>query len=41
MVNLIPFELECHTVPHLKALTRGIENRSGHGQASKADKKLV
>ena len=30
----MPLEVECHTVPHLKALTRGIEHRSGHGQAS-------
>ena len=27
----MPFEVECHTVPHLKALTRGIEHASGHG----------
>ena len=30
----MPFEVECHTVPHLKALTRGIEHSSGHGQAN-------
>ena len=34
LVVLIPLEIKCHTVPHLKALTRGIEHRSGHGQAS-------
>ena len=27
---LMPFEIKCHTVPHLKALTRGIEDASGH-----------
>ena len=30
----MPFEVECHTVSHLKALTCGIEHRSGHVQAS-------
>ena len=30
----MPLKVECHTVPHLKALTRGIEDRSGHGQAN-------
>ena len=30
----MPLEVECHTVPHLKALTRGIEHRGGHGQAN-------
>ena len=34
MVILMALEVECHTVPHLKALARGIEHRSGHGQAS-------
>ena len=30
----MPLEVECHTVPHLKALTRGIEHRGGHGRAN-------
>ena len=30
----MPLEVECHTVSHLKALTRGIEDRSRHGQAN-------
>ena len=30
----MPLEVECHTVPHFKALTRGIEHRSGHRRAS-------
>ena len=30
----MPLEIECHTVPHLKALTRGIEHRGGHGRAN-------
>ena len=30
----MPLEVECHTVPHLKALTRGIEHGRVHGQAS-------
>ena len=34
VVVLMPLEVECHTVPHLKALTCGIEHRSGHGLAS-------
>ena len=29
----MPLDVECHTVPHLKALTRGIEHRGGHGGA--------
>ena len=31
---LMPLEVKCHTVPHLKALTRGIEPRGGHGKAN-------
>ena len=31
----MPLEVECHTVPHLKALTRGIEHWGGRGEASK------
>ena len=27
-------DLKCHTVPHLKALTRSIEHRGGHGHDS-------
>ena len=34
LVVLIPLGVEYHKVPHLKALTRSIEHRSGHGQAS-------
>ena len=34
LVVLMPLDVECHTVPHLKALTRGIEHWSAHGQAS-------
>ena len=34
MVILMPLEIECHTVPHLKALTRGIDYTSGHGHGS-------
>ena len=30
----MPLKVECHTVPHFKALTRGIEHLSAHGQAS-------
>ena len=30
----MPLEVECHTVHHLKDLTRGIEHRSSHGRAS-------
>ena len=30
----MPLEIKCHTVPHLKALTCGIEYRSCHGQVS-------
>ena len=28
----MPIEVECHTIPHLKALTSGIEHRSGHSE---------
>ena len=31
---LMPFEMKRHTLPHLKALTRGIEHRGGHGRAN-------
>ena len=31
LVVLMLLEVECHTVPHLKALTCGIEHISGHG----------
>ena len=31
---LMPLEIKRHTVPHLKALTRGIEHRGGHGRAN-------
>ena len=27
-------EVECYTLPHLKALTHGIEHASGHGRGS-------
>ena len=30
----MPLEAECHTVPHMKALTCGIELQGGRGQAS-------
>ena len=30
---LMPLEIECYTVPYLKALTRSIESRRGHGRA--------
>ena len=30
----MPLEVECHTVPHLKAFTGGIEHRGGHGRAN-------
>ena len=30
----MPLDVERHTVPHLKALTRGIEHSGGHGRAS-------
>ena len=33
-VNLMSLEVECHTVSHLKALTRGIEHASGHVHSS-------
>ena len=29
---LMPLEIKCHTLPHLKALAFNIECRSGHGQ---------
>ena len=31
---LMPHEIKRHTVPHLKALTRSIEHRGGHGRGS-------
>ena len=31
---LMPLEIKCHTVPHLKALTCSIERRGGHGRGS-------
>ena len=31
---LMPLEVKCHTVPHLKAATFGIEHWSGHRRAS-------
>ena len=34
MVVLMPLEVKRHTVPHLKALTRSIEYRGGHGYGS-------
>ena len=34
MAVLMPLEIKHHTVLHLKALTRGIEHRSGYGQAN-------
>ena len=34
LVVLMPLEVECHTVPHLKALTRVLEHASGHGRGS-------
>ena len=30
----MPLEIKNHTVPHLKALTRSIEYRGGHGHGS-------
>ena len=30
----MPLEVECHTVPPLKAHAHGIEHKSGHGQAT-------
>ena len=30
----MPLEVECHIVPHLKALTRGINHTSGHERDS-------
>ena len=30
----MPLEVECHTVPHLKALKRGIDHTYGHGGSS-------
>ena len=30
MVILMPIRVECHIVPHLKALTPGIDHTSGH-----------
>ena len=30
----MPLELECHTVPHFKGLTHGIEHANGHGRGS-------
>ena len=34
MAVLMPLEIKHHTVPHLKALTRSIERRGGHGRDS-------
>ena len=31
---LMPPEINCHKVPHLKALTRSIDHRGGHGRGS-------
>ena len=31
LVVLMPLEVECDKVPQLKALTCGIEHKSGHG----------
>ena len=31
---LLPFEIKCHTIPHLKALTPGIEHASGQRRGS-------
>ena len=31
---LMPLEMKCHTVPHLKALTGSIDHRGGHGRGS-------
>ena len=28
---LMPLEIKCHTIPHLKALTHSIEHASGQG----------
>ena len=33
-LDLISLQVKCHTVPHMNALTRGIENASGHGCGS-------
>ena len=30
----MPLEVEIHTVPHLKAITSGIEYASGHGRGT-------
>ena len=30
---LMPLEIKRHTIPHLKALTRGIEHRGEHRRA--------
>ena len=34
MAILMPLEIKRHTVPHLKALTRSIEQTNGHGSDS-------
>ena len=34
MAVFMPLEIKRHTVPHLKALTRSIERRGGHGHGS-------
>ena len=31
---LMPLQIKRRTIPHLKALTRGIEHGGGHGRAS-------
>ena len=29
-VNLISLQVECHTIPHMKFLTHGVEHASGY-----------
>ena len=34
VADLMPLETNCHTVPHLKALTDSIDRRGEHGRGS-------
>ena len=34
MVILMPLEVECYTLPHLKVLARGIDHTHGHWRGS-------
>ena len=33
--NLISLQVECHTIPHMKFLTHGVEHASGYWHSNK------